>query len=330
MRKFQALALAKYSDAGSVAGILGHDSRDRIPENADPKRTGQNIVLAGGSSMAQDMAKWRSLLPRDEKGKRIGRHDAVTLTEIVIQASPEKTAEMVKKGTLEKYFREVHENLVKKFCQHGNLIRSDIHMDELTPHMHFSFVPLTLDQKTGKVKLCHKDVLGHPKQLTALHTDLHREVGKKYGLDRAIEGSRANHQTIKAFMNGIENRYMDLMKDITVDRRVREMVQDMKERLEAYHNAKEDRYEAKDLETEKTVSKALLERDRAISEVRELKLSRPREVAEALKPVREELTWLQEVVMKGTLEDVEAARKWLLERQARDLKNQRSSGLDYS
>ena len=66
----------------------------------------------------------------------------------------------------------------------GNIISAVVHMDETTPHLHLNLIPI------AGGRLCAKKLFDR-KALTALQTDLHREVGAKWNLQRGKEGSQA-------------------------------------------------------------------------------------------------------------------------------------------
>ena len=68
----------------------------------------------------------------------------------------------------------------------GNIISAVIHTDETTPHLHLNLIPI------AGGRLCAKKLFDR-KALTALQTDLHREVGAKWNLQRGKEGSQAKH-----------------------------------------------------------------------------------------------------------------------------------------
>ena len=68
----------------------------------------------------------------------------------------------------------------------GNIISAVVHMDETTPHLHLNLIPI------AGGRLCAKKLFDR-KALTALQTDLHREVGAKWNLQRGKEGSQAKH-----------------------------------------------------------------------------------------------------------------------------------------
>ena len=75
------------------------------------------------------------------------------------------------------------------FAEHygeGNIISAVVHTDETTPHLHLNLIPI------ANGRLCAKKLFDR-KALTALQTDLHREVGAKWNLQRGKEGSQAKH-----------------------------------------------------------------------------------------------------------------------------------------
>ena len=68
----------------------------------------------------------------------------------------------------------------------GNIISAVVHTDETTPHLHLNLIPI------ANHRLCAKKLFDR-KALTALQTDLYREVGAKWSLQRGKEGSQAKH-----------------------------------------------------------------------------------------------------------------------------------------
>ena len=68
----------------------------------------------------------------------------------------------------------------------SNIISAVVHVDETTPHLHLNLIPI------AGGRLCAKNLFDR-KALTALQTDLYREVGVKWNLLRGKEGSQAKH-----------------------------------------------------------------------------------------------------------------------------------------
>ena len=62
------------------------------------------------------------------------------------------------------------------------------------PHLHVLMVPII---ENGKSRYSSSEFLGGIKGLKQLQTDYHNDVGRKYGLERGQEESRASHTTIK-------------------------------------------------------------------------------------------------------------------------------------
>lgn len=87
--------------------------------------------------------------------------------------------------------------------RHGekNIISAALHLDEKTPHLVVYAVPLNADGK-----LCAKDFLGGRAKLTQLQSDFHEVVGKSFGLQRGVRGSRASHQDIKKFYSNMQDQ----------------------------------------------------------------------------------------------------------------------------
>lgn len=63
-----------------------------------------------------------------------------------------------------------------------NVVSAYVHMDEVTPHMHFAFLPIVADQKRGGEKLCAKEVINR-KELQMFHTALQNAVERDLGIE---------------------------------------------------------------------------------------------------------------------------------------------------
>lgn len=84
---------------------------------------------------------------------------------------------------VEEFMKSAYKSLVKELCN-GNealVIQAEVHMDEKTPHMHFSFIPIV--EKDGKIKLSAKEKLTkaflrefHPNVEKSMQEDLNAPV----------------------------------------------------------------------------------------------------------------------------------------------------------
>ena len=196
------LRTAKLKSIGNVLGSLAHAYRTIQTDNADSSRTHLN-----SASVSSEEAKerFKSLLPPKP------RKNAVLAIEYLIGASPEWQGWHTKKQ--DEYFKRALQFLENK---HGkeNIITSVVHMDETTPHMSVFVVPI---DKKGKLNC--RDFLGGREKLRNLQTDFAKKV-ESLGLERGVEGSKAEHNSIKKYystVNQSENN-KKLLEKVTEER----------------------------------------------------------------------------------------------------------------
>lgn len=181
--------VAKVKGAGSIGGKSDHNYRQGHMPNADPERLhlNQEYVLN-----YENLAK--AIQARlDQAGLDHIRKDAVKGMEFILTASPQAfTRDQT--GQVTEDFREsdwVKANLdFMKQSYGSNLVAFTLHQDEKTPHIHAIVVPITPDNR-----LCAKELFT-PKTLRQLQTD-YASAMKPFGLERGIEGSRAQHVEMK-------------------------------------------------------------------------------------------------------------------------------------
>lgn len=90
----------------------------------------------------------------------------VTLPAYRIQSETQLSEEEVEKL----FFKRVYQFLTDRYGKR-NVVSAYVHMDEITPHIHFSFVPVTEDKKRGGEKVSAKEVLTRT-DLQTMHVDL--------------------------------------------------------------------------------------------------------------------------------------------------------------
>lgn len=196
---FAILRTAKLKSFGEIGGSLSHNYRNRSTPNADPQLTQKNEHSLPNAELV--MSSIKDKLPE----KR--REDAVLCVEYLITASPDWVG--WHKSDEQKYFDDAKKWLENK---HGkdNVIATTIHRDESTPHMIAYVVPLV------EGKLNAKHFLGGREKLSKMQTDFADNVGKSVGLVRGLEGSKAEHQTIKQYYANV-NTAVKISPDIVLD-----------------------------------------------------------------------------------------------------------------
>lgn len=185
---FAIIRTKKLKSMAAVVRSGKHTFREQLTPNADPAMTPKNRVV--GAASAKDLkARLQNRLPEKIKAR------SVLCIEYLITASPD--AFKRHGGPLDDmgggYFNDALKWLQKR---HGkeNVISSVVHLDETTPHLVAYVVPMTADHR-----LSCRDFLGGPPRMRQMHTDFHEACGRKRGLDRGVEGSKAKHHDIKSF-----------------------------------------------------------------------------------------------------------------------------------
>lgn len=207
---------------GSGGGLGSHIDRTRKVLNADPEKRLENFYIHSktdtpGVEMAgmyqkdfekykkktipqaveQRIAEGRTEGPRDAKGElKAIRKDAVKYLNVIFTGShqPMKamSLEQLQEWTKDNY-RWACEEFGKK-----NIVRFGVHMDERTPHIHCTVVPLTTDGR-----LSAKDVMGNKIKMSDRQTR-YAEAMEKYGLQRGVKGSKAKHEEVSEYYGRID------------------------------------------------------------------------------------------------------------------------------
>lgn len=133
--------------------------------------------------------KRRSDIIEMAKLGRKPQKNAAAAVEFSVSASPE-FFKSHKPKEWKAYFSDVRDFLGKRYG--SDLVVSwNVHCDETTPHMHLLMVPI-INTPEG-LKYSSGRFLGGLTGLRALQTEIYEQVGRKWGLERGIEGSGARH-----------------------------------------------------------------------------------------------------------------------------------------
>jgi hypothetical protein len=174
------MRMAKIKDSGSVVRSLQHNTRERMPPNADSDRSAQNFNFGG--TVLESMSRFEGKLP-----DKI-RSNAVMAVELVMTASPDFN------GDWKGYLKGCDEWAMSLFGAE-NLIHIAHHFDESTPHTHLIFAPL----KDGKLNANHF-IGGSRDRMAELQEDFYEKVGKHFELERGHSKSetksRHSHHTL--------------------------------------------------------------------------------------------------------------------------------------
>ena len=207
------LRFAKYKGP-EIGHIEAHNERmkENYASNPDVKtelsKNNFHLIELGG--------KYRAEAERQivQAGCRT-RKDSVRIVETLITASPEFF-----QGKSDKEIRAYFERALAFMKTKQNpktFVSAVVHMDEETPHMHLSFVPITEDGR-----LCAKDIVGNKKRLTQWQDDYWSYMVKKYpDLERGESASETGrtHLPPRIFkqatrMHRLEQKLRELLSGI--------------------------------------------------------------------------------------------------------------------
>lgn len=181
---------------GATSGILKHIERQNehySNENIDVSRSELNIdflKLNGDTRTAKER-----LDERLSQIKILNRKDVnvmcdwiVTLPEDFL-SQDKKFINLIADGKNEffyyrDFFEETFEFLKSRYGE-KNVIAATVHMDEVTPHLHFSFVPVVYDEKKKIEKCSAKEVINR-NELKIFHKDLEKHFIEKRKIKLSI------------------------------------------------------------------------------------------------------------------------------------------------
>lgn len=183
MDKFGIMRSEKIKSAAALSGRIRHNTRDRMPANADPDRTPDNEYT---TSHAEAMRRYRELLPAEK------RSDAVHAIEFIFTASPgwfeTATEEQIDKFAAHSRFWAM------RLCGKENELVTALHRDEKTLHVHAIMMPLV----DGKLNA--KALIGGKKyRMRDLQDDFFEVVCKPLGMERGIKRRSVRHTEVSEY-----------------------------------------------------------------------------------------------------------------------------------
>lgn len=181
------------SNMQNVSRHIARDNQHYSNVNVNLEKSNQNFdalnysdweaVMINGADMAAKVnARIKSVL-----GEKKIRKDAVKMVSVLV-SSDQAFFENKSLSEIQQFFRTAATYLANKFGKE-NVISATVHMDETTPHMHFTFVPIINE------KLCAKEIISR-KNLLALQDEMPTVLQKQgFNLERGRENSPATHIT---------------------------------------------------------------------------------------------------------------------------------------
>ena len=186
--QYAILRFAKYKGP-EIGNIETHNERSKEKYASNPdvdlSRSKDNFHLITPTDKYRTQAEAKI----KEYGCRT-RKDSVRIVETLVTASPE-FFQGKKKAEISAFFEHALSFLTSEIGE-DRFISAVMHMDEKTPHMHVSFVPITQDGR-----LSAKDILGNRKKLSQWQDKYWRHMVERFpDLERGESASKTGRDHI--------------------------------------------------------------------------------------------------------------------------------------
>ena len=217
-----------WAKGSADTGASDHIERKTTPKNTDPTRTHLNRELVQFPDGVADRTEAISHRIRTAGIRRKITSDQVRAIRIVLSGTHEDMVKVQDEGRLSEWCDDNLQWLHRTFGRE-NTVSAVLHMDEHTPHIHATVVPIvtgerrkarkkqaegkrTYRKKANAVRLCADDLLTR-ERLVAYH-DSYAEAMAKYGLHRGIRGSEARHTTTAQYDRDLKRQTGELETNV--------------------------------------------------------------------------------------------------------------------
>ena len=214
---------------GTDSRMSAHIERTVHPKNADRTRTHLNRELVqfpeGGRNRTQAIAH------RIETAgiRRKVSANQVKAIRILLTGSNKDMKQMEAEGRIEDWCNDSLKWIRETYGEQ-NLVSAVLHMDEKTPHIHATVIPIVTgerrkagqEEQNGKkkyrkknpqdVRLCADDVMARHR--LKHYQDTYAQAMNKYGLQRGVDGSLAKHISTMQYYKQLVEQQDSLQENI--------------------------------------------------------------------------------------------------------------------
>lgn len=233
---------------GNDSGTTAHIERKVKLENANAERSHLNRELI---EFPDGVANRTEAIQHRIETAGITRkisHVQVRALQVMMTGTPEDMPRIQKEGRLDDWCKDNIEWMQSTFGKE-NVVSAVLHMDEKTPHIHGTIVPIVTGETrkarekkkkddpgkrkyrkkpTDTVRLCADDVM--TRKNLELFQDTYAGKMAKYGLQRGIRGSDARHISKQEFNRDLAIKKNKLEKEVE---NVEAMLQDKQREISA-------------------------------------------------------------------------------------------------
>ena len=236
--------------SGTDAAMSAHIERTIRPKNVDADRTHLNrelIKFPDGIENRTQAIQHR--LDTAGLTRKIGSNQ-VRAIRILLTGTHEDMERITNDGRLDEWCGDNLRYLADTFGKE-NVVSAVLHMDEQTPHIHATLVPIVRGERKRRkreeqakkryrkkpadgARLCADDIM--TRQKLKAYQDSYAQAMGRYGLQRGIDGSEAKHISTRQYYRDLVQQTEQLQADIgqLQDRRetAQEELQQMKREIQ--------------------------------------------------------------------------------------------------
>lgn len=229
---YSIIRIAKVKSKTNTRGIQKHVQRqNKNYENLDIdlENSYLNYDLVN-DNLIDFNQKIDEKIEQNYKGKRKIRKDAVKHIDGLITSDNSFFEQLTPEET--KMFFEHAKSFLEQEYGKDNLLYATVHMDELTPHMHYGIVPITEDGR-----LSAKEVVGNKKALTEFQDRFNEYINScGYELSRGIsrELTPRQHEQVSRYKQLTDYHKEEYERQ---SQKLDHIKQESKEVMEKYQNA---------------------------------------------------------------------------------------------
>lgn len=214
--------------SGTDSAMSAHIERTVKPKNADESRTHLNRELIRFPDGVEN--RTQAIQHRlDTAGltRKIGNNQ-VRAIRILLTGTHEDMERITNEDRLDEWCNDNLKYLADTFGKE-NIVSAVLHMDERTPHIHATLVPIVKGERkrrkreeqakkryrkkpTDTARLCADDIMTRLKLKS--YQDTYAIAMAKYGLQRGIDGSEARHITTRQYYRDLVQQTEQLQADI--------------------------------------------------------------------------------------------------------------------
>ena len=214
--------------SGTDSAMSAHIERTIKPKNADESRTHLNrelIRFPDGVENRTQVIQHR--LDTAGLTRKIGNNQ-VRAIRILLTGTHEDMERITNEGRLDEWCNDNLKYLADTFGKE-NVVSAVLHMDERTPHIHATLVPIVKGERKRKKKeeqakkryrkkptdtarLCADEIMARAKLKS--YQDTYAQSMSGYGLQRGIDGSEARHITTRQYYRDLVQQTEQLQTDI--------------------------------------------------------------------------------------------------------------------